>query len=88
VPEKKGKEEEEQEVSPAEDLMREHGVLKRVLLVYGEAVRRLDAREDLPPEPVADGAKLIRAFIEDYTRSWKRTSSFPAFGRPETSWVS
>src|SRR5262245_49162326 len=26
----------EEDVSPAEDLMREHGVLKRVLLVYGE----------------------------------------------------
>jgi hypothetical protein len=31
-------EKEEEEVSPAEDLMREHGVLKRVLLVYGEAI--------------------------------------------------
>jgi len=31
-------EKEEEEVSPSEDLMREHGVLKRVLLVYGEAI--------------------------------------------------
>ena len=38
----KGKEEGEEEVSPAEDLMREHGVLKRVLLIYGEAIRRID----------------------------------------------
>ena len=37
------KNEEEEEVSPAEDLMREHGVLKRVLLIYGEAIRRIDA---------------------------------------------
>ena len=35
---------EEDEVAPGEDLMREHGVLKRVLLVYGEAIRRIDAR--------------------------------------------
>jgi hypothetical protein len=34
---------EEEEVSPAEDLMREHGVLKRLLLVYGEAIRRIEA---------------------------------------------
>src|SRR5712692_11851599 len=47
----KGKQQEE-EVSPAEDLMREHGVLKRALLVYGEAIRRMDARQDLPPEPL------------------------------------
>ncbi len=46
-----GKEEEKksEEVSPPEDLMREHGVLKRILLVYGEALRRMDANEDLPP---------------------------------------
>ena len=30
----------EEEVSPNEDLMREHGVLDRVLLVYEEAMRR------------------------------------------------
>src|ERR1051326_6890286 len=56
----------EEDVSPAEDLMREHGVLKRVLLVYGEGIRRLDANQDLPPEPIADAAKIIRTFIEDY----------------------
>lgn len=33
-------EEKEIEVGPPEDLMREHGVLKRVLLIYGEALRR------------------------------------------------
>jgi hypothetical protein len=33
--------EKEAEVGPPEDLMLEHGVLKRVLLIYGEAVRRL-----------------------------------------------
>lgn len=30
-----------EEVPPTEDLMREHGVLKRVLLIYEEAERRL-----------------------------------------------
>src|SRR5438270_506438 len=54
------------EVSPPEDLMREHGVLKRILLVYGEALRRLDAKEDLPPEPIAQSARIIRDFVENY----------------------
>jgi hypothetical protein len=31
-------EEKEAELGPPEDLMREHGVLKRVLLVYGEVL--------------------------------------------------
>ena len=56
----------EEEVSPAEDLMREHGVLKRVLLLYRECLRRMGTQEDLPPDAVASGAGIIRRFIEDY----------------------
>src|SRR6185503_5317125 len=37
------KEETEEEVTPTEDLMREHGLLKRVLLLYDEVRRRIGA---------------------------------------------
>ena len=69
----------EEEVSPAEDLMREHGILKRVLLVYGEAIRRIEANEDLPPETVMDSAKIIRNFIEDYHEKLEEDFLFPRF---------
>lgn len=75
-PEGDGKEE---DVSPAEDLMREHGLLNRVLLVYGEALRRLDARQELPPEPVADAARIIRSFIEEYHEKLEEDFLFPRF---------
>src|SRR5438445_11008073 len=55
-----------EEVSPSEDLMREHGVLKRVLLVYREGLRRIAIREDLPPEPLADRARILRDFIQNH----------------------
>jgi hemerythrin-like domain-containing protein len=77
-PDKKDDDKEE-EVSPAEDLMREHGVLKRVLLVYGEAVRRIEANQDLPPEAVMDSAKIIRSFIEDYHEKLEEDFLFPRF---------
>jgi hemerythrin-like domain-containing protein len=67
----------EEHVSPAEDLMREHGVLKRVLLVYGEAIRRLSAKEDLPAESIADSATIIRSFIEDYHERLEEVFLFP-----------
>jgi len=73
------KNEEEEEVSPAEDLMREHGVLKRVLLIYGEAIRRIDSNSDLPPDTVADSAKIIRSFIEDYHEKLEEDFLFPRF---------
>ena len=71
--------EEEEEVSPAEDLMREHGVLKRVLLIYEEAIRRITANQELSVETVADSAKIIRNFIEDYHEKLEENFLFPRF---------
>src|SRR3954471_22181446 len=56
----------EEEVSPAEDLMREHGVLDRVLLVYEEGLRRLGSRQEFDPAVLVGSAQIIRRFIEDY----------------------
>jgi hemerythrin-like domain-containing protein len=53
-------------VTPPEDLMREHGVLKRVLLIYREGIRRVEAGDQLPAQAVNAGAAIIRNFIEDY----------------------
>jgi hemerythrin-like domain-containing protein len=75
----KKEEKKNEEVSPPEDLMREHGVLKRVLLIYGEALRRMEANEDLPPEPLADSAKIIREFVEDYHEKLEENFLFPRF---------
>jgi hemerythrin-like domain-containing protein len=70
---------EEENVSPAEDLMREHGILKRVLLIYREAIRRMDAHEDLPPDVLTASAKLIRNFVEDYHEKLEQDHLFPRF---------
>ena len=71
--------EKEIEVGPPEDLMREHGVLKRVLLIYGEALRRLDAKQDFPPEALSDAAGIIRSFVEDYHEKLEENFLFPRF---------
>jgi hemerythrin-like domain-containing protein len=74
-----GERKEEEEVAPSEDLMREHGVLKRVLLVYEEAIRRIDSKQDLPPDAVRNGANIIRTFIEDYHEKLEEDYLFPRF---------
>jgi hemerythrin-like domain-containing protein len=71
--------EKEIEVGPPEDLMREHGVLKRVLLIYGEVLRRLDAKQDFPPDTLADAARIIRSFVEDYHEKLEEDFLFPRF---------
>ena len=75
------KEKEEEEVSPAEDLMREHGVLKRALLVYGECASRLESGKEFPPAAVTGTANLIRKFIEDYHEKLEEEYLFPRLRR-------
>ena len=69
----------EEGVSPAEDLMREHGVLKRVLLIYRDVMRRIDGKEDFPPDVLAGSARLIRDFIENYHEKLEEDYLFPRF---------
>ncbi|HSB76049.1 MAG TPA: hemerythrin domain-containing protein [Terriglobales bacterium] len=70
---------EEEEVSTNEDLMREHGVLKRVLLIYDEIGRRIRDKKDFPPQAVSDSAKIIRDFIENYHEKLEEDYLFPRF---------
>lgn len=74
----------EEEISPAEDLMREHGVLRRVLLVYEESLRRLAGGEEVPPQALAGGAQIIRRFIEDYHERLEEQFLFPRFEKAGT----
>jgi hemerythrin-like domain-containing protein len=57
----------EKEVTANEDLMREHGVLRRALLVYRLSAARLRINEkSVAPEGLNKTAVLFRTFGEDY----------------------
>ena len=71
--------EEHEEVSTNEDLMREHGVLNRVLLIYDEAIRRIQASEKFDPAVITKSAGLIKSFIEDYHEKLEEDHIFPRF---------
>jgi hemerythrin-like domain-containing protein len=71
----------EEEISPAEDLMREHGVLDRVLLIYEAAMRKLDAREEFDPAAITQSAQVVRDFIESYHEMNEEQQVFPRFKR-------
>ncbi|BBD78950.1 hemerythrin domain-containing protein [Aerosticca soli] len=78
--------EKEQPVTANEDLMREHGIIRRALLVYAEAARRIrDATASLPLAALADTATLFRSFAEDYhERALEETHIFPVVRRLKT----
>jgi hemerythrin-like domain-containing protein len=75
----KKKEEQEEDVSTNEDLMREHGVLNRVLLIYDEAQRRIQAKEKFDPAVLTKSAGIIKSFIEDYHEKLEEDHIFPRF---------
>jgi len=68
------------EVTATEDLMREHGVLRRALLVYRAAAEKLrNNPSSVPPDALQKTAKLFRAFGEDYhEKKLEEAYIFPA----------
>ncbi|MEP6849127.1 MAG: hemerythrin domain-containing protein [Acidobacteriota bacterium] len=55
------------EVTAVEYLMREHGVLRRALLIYSEvAIRLRKNTSEVSPDTLQKTAKLFRRFGEDY----------------------
>ncbi len=69
------------DIPPTEDLMREHGVLRRVLLVYEEAARRLPAGEPAVTTVVAGAANVIHRFVEGYHEKLEENFVFPTLER-------
>ena len=66
-------------VSPSEDLMREHGVLNRVLLIYEEGARRLDAAQEIPSDALVSTIEISRRFVEEYHAKLEEEFLFPRF---------
>ncbi|HEY4244433.1 MAG TPA: hemerythrin domain-containing protein [Kofleriaceae bacterium] len=71
--------ESEDEVTPAEDLMREHGVLRRVMYLYDEAAMRLDGKGEVPLDALVGCAGIVRRVIEDYHEKLEEDFLFPRF---------
>jgi len=76
----KGKEEgEEKEVSPPEDLMQEHGLLNRILLIYDHCRIQLLNKQLFDFAALFNAAGIIRTFVEDYHEKQEENYLFPRF---------
>lgn len=67
------------EVTPPEDLMREHGVLNRVLLIYEAGLQKFARGEDFDVAILARAAGIVHEFIEDYHERNEEQQLFPRF---------
>lgn len=72
-----------EDVSATEDLMREHGVLRRTLIVYAELATRLQSGANkIDLTTLAEAAKLFREFGENYhERTLEEQYVFPEVRR-------
>lgn len=73
------REESEEGISPAEDLMREHGVLNRILLLYDTCKIHLVNKELFSLEILKNSAQIIKSFIEEYHEKLEENFLFPRF---------
>ncbi len=66
-------------VTPPEDLMREHGVLNRVLLIYEAALKKFGHGDDFDVAAISGAAGVVHEFIEDYHERNEEQQLFPRF---------
>ncbi len=76
-----------EEVSPIEDLMREHGVLQRILLIYKQVIVQLKANL-LYPNPVVlqsahKASEIMQKFIDEYHQHLEEQYVFPVLSGQE-----
>ena len=88
----KGVEDKEKEAGAVEDLMREHGVIRRAILVYRAMATKLRARPaSVDPGLLRRTAMMFRTFGEDYhEKKLEETHIFPAIeksGGPAAAYV-
>jgi hemerythrin-like domain-containing protein len=69
----------DKDISPAEDLMREHGLLNRLLLIYDEHLRMLAAKRSFDGSLLVSAADIIRHFVEEYHEKLEEDFLFPRF---------
>lgn len=66
-------------VSTIEDLMREHGVLSRVLLIYENIIERINNGKTFPSDALIESTEIIRAFIQSYHEKLEENYIFVRF---------
>jgi hemerythrin-like domain-containing protein len=71
-------------VPPTEDLMREHGVLRRIMLVYDEIAGRLKKGVEFPLQVLTEANDIIRRFMQDYHETNEQFHLFNWFANTGT----
>jgi len=71
--------EKEPDILPTEDLMQEHELLNRILLIYDEGRSRLERNRPFDPATLKRSASIVQKFVEDYHEKNEEDYLFPRF---------
>lgn len=82
--EKEEGEEGEMRVSANEDLMREHGLLQRMLLIYDHSMDQIKNKEDFNSDYINQTATIVRNFVEEYHEKLEENYLFPRLKKANT----
>jgi hemerythrin-like domain-containing protein len=74
---------EEFEIPATEDLMREHGILNRSLLIYEEIIKQING-DNFQPAVLKKTVEIVKSFIEDYHEKLEENYIFPLFEKKKT----
>jgi len=67
------------EVPMTEDLMREHGILNRMLLIYEAIIKKIEDHQDFPISSLDKSVDIIKFFIESHHERMEEDYIFPLF---------
>ena len=71
------------DVSAFEALMRQHGLLARLLLIYEESARLLETGKEFPPQALGFAALTLKDFVEKYHEKIEEKHVFPRLEKAE-----
>jgi len=66
-------------VTATEDLMREHGLIERLMIIYQECADRLSAGVDVPPGVLLNAGVVVDEFVQNYHEDLEEKHIFPLF---------
>ncbi|HEY5961398.1 MAG TPA: hemerythrin domain-containing protein [Polyangiaceae bacterium] len=78
-----GEQRDEAEVTPGEDLMQEHGLIERLLLIYDEAAHRIESNVPVDSSVILRSAGIMRRFVEEYHEQLEEQHIFPRLQRAQ-----
>jgi hemerythrin-like domain-containing protein len=75
----KGEQLEAEESSPMEDLMREHGVVERILLIYQRILEKAITGQEIDVTAINQASRMIEEFVSDHHEKEEEEYVFPKF---------